>query len=164
MGISRALTPRKVGGPRPTGGSSVVVRTQASVIVPVAIYPRLCEARGIGESYPRRLAAEVKVMADKMTEVEIKAHCLIKTMGETGKYGKAEGEKACALCIDLAMEGKADKADVSRASGWLGNHSAVRQWGEKFGYVTKSEAGKDATAREYDRLMSLATEPPKGKK
>lgn len=94
-----------------------------------------------------------------MTELEVKAHILGQTMLESGKYGKDEGTKACSLCIKLAVAGKASEEDVSRASGWLGNHSAVRQWGEKMGFVKKTDAERDALARALDKILGEVTDP-----
>jgi len=96
----------------------------------------------------------------KLTEVEIKAKCLMATMIPNRRYIAADVETSQAMVLEMIMAGDCEKADGLRASGWLGNSSAVAQWGQKYGYVTKSEAEKDATARALDTLIAASKAAP----
>ncbi len=91
-------------------------------------------------------------MAEKLNEVQIKGRAIMATMIPNGRYQAADVETANALVLEMIMSGECEKADGLRATGWLGNSSAVAQWGQKMGFLVKAEADRDAVAREVDRL------------
>ncbi len=95
-------------------------------------------------------------MAEKLTEVQIKAKCLMATLIPNRRYQAADVETSQGMILEMILDGSCEKADGVRASGWLGNSSAVAQWGQKMGFLTKAEADRDAVARELDKLKAAA--------
>jgi tyrosyl-tRNA synthetase len=88
-----------------------------------------------------------------LTEVEALALALHGTMVADQRFGKEQAEKAQAKIRELFKSGKLADLDFDRASARLGNHSAVRQWGEKMGFCRKTDAERDALARQIDEMV-----------
>ncbi len=103
-------------------------------------------------------------MAEKLNEVQIKGRAIMATMIPNGRYQAADVETANAMVLEMIMNGECEKADGLRATGWLGNSSAVAQWGQKMGFLVKAEADRDAVAREVDRLKAAKLEAAKAAK
>jgi hypothetical protein len=95
-------------------------------------------------------------MAEKLTEVQIKAKALMATMIPNGHYRAKDLETANAMVTEMIINGECEKADGIRACGWLGNASAVDQWGRKMGFIKASDVDRDATARALDTLIAAA--------
>ena len=85
---------------------------------------------------------------------EAKAQCLLCSMVPAEAFGKDEAAKATAKVRELYKGGKVDDATFDELIAWLGNHSAIRQWGVKQGFIASKDAEEDATAKQLKKLIA----------
>lgn len=71
-------------------------------------------------------------------------------------FGKDEAEKAMAELFRLQAAGDVAAADAARVGARLGNHSAMRQWGVKQGFIKAKDADEDALARALKKAVEAA--------
>ena len=88
-----------------------------------------------------------------LTETEALAICIAPEM-EAGQksFGADNAERACNRMFALVTEGKLDSATGSRVNARIGNHSALRQWAVKQGFLPASDAPEDALAKAVKQI------------
>lgn len=94
--------------------------------------------------------------AKMLSEPEAIALALNISMVADGKFGKDQAAKALGKVRELFKAGRIEDSTFDNSIAWLGNHSAVRQWGEKMGFVKAAAADRDAKARTLDSLIAGA--------
>lgn len=82
-----------------------------------------------------------------MTDTEVKAEALAAVFyKDQDTFGKDQCQVAMARISRLVKDSQCDDATADRVRAELGNHSAVRQWAVKQGFLT-SKVEEDALCR-----------------
>ena len=89
-----------------------------------------------------------------LTETEALALCLVRNL-DSESFGAKEAEAACATLAMQFEQKRIDSQTFARVNARIGNHSALRQWAIKMGFITAKDAARDALAKEIDRLKAL---------
>lgn len=87
-------------------------------------------------------------MAKLLTETDALAVCIAPEIEKgTKTFGAENAEKACNRLVDLFTRKQIDQATFARVNARIGNHSAMRQWAVKQGFIPASDAPEDALAK-----------------
>ena len=97
---------------------------------------------------------------DKMTETDAAAYCLYEAIQGAETFGKAQADKVGEYAQGLMTAGKIDAAIFAAVVMRFGNHSAIRQRLEKYGWFSRKVA-QDALEIAMRKLESEATDPEK---
>ena len=101
-------------------------------------------------------------MKPTMTETDAMGEALAYALEGATTFGKAECQRAMTRISLLVKQGKLTDADADSARARLGNHSAVRQHGEKHGYIAVEKdaltlaviAAMERLGKEVDEAVS----------
>jgi hypothetical protein len=98
---------------------------------------------------PSRLAGlEKEKRMATLTETDALAACLApELMAGTKTFGADQAERANKRLFNMAIKGEVDPDTGARVGARIGNHSAMRQWAVKQGFLPASDAPEDALAK-----------------
>jgi hypothetical protein len=92
-------------------------------------------------------------MPKLLTETDALAICLAPELeGKPESFGAPNAEKACNRLAELFQNKQVDGATFARVNSRIGNHSALRQWAVKQGFITPPDNAEDALAKAVKRL------------
>lgn len=89
-----------------------------------------------------------------MTETDALAKCLAPVLDGAKSFGANDAEKACLTLAQLFESKQIDTATFARVNARIGNHSAMRQWAIKQGFLPASDAPEDALAKAVKAELS----------
>lgn len=93
-----------------------------------------------------------KRMAKQLTETDALAVCIAPVLDGTKSFGAPDAEKACLRLAELFGNKQVDAATFARVNSRIGNHSALRQWAIKQGFIPASNVPADALARAVKQI------------
>lgn len=104
-----------------------------------------------------------------MTDTELMGEALASALySEPSTFGAEQAKVAYATVSSLVKAGKASDETADRVRAELGNHSAVRQWAIKQGFLPSATASEDARAKavkavfaRMDAALEATTAPAK---
>ncbi len=101
-----------------------------------------------------------------LTALELKSQAMAKIIVDGARtYGADQAGSASEYCTAALAAKKVEIAEFTEAMKWLGNHSAVRQWGVKMGFFPASDVSPDALAIQTKKLVDeMNARAEKGRK
>ena len=89
-----------------------------------------------------------------LTETDALAMCLAPVLDGAKTFGSNDAEKACMTLAGLFESKQVDMATFARVNARIGNHSALRQWAVKQGFLPASDAPEDALAKAVKKVLA----------
>jgi hypothetical protein len=93
---------------------------------------------------------------------EALATCLV-PMKENQRFGVEQAREACDIASHLFETRRIDAETCSKIIAKIGNHSAMRQWGIKHGFIPEKNAARLRNTRWPEDDLSVALKAPKAK-